>query len=202
MRSFHVDHVVQIKRSALSLSSHECFSCRARGWKIFWCAFTLSRFNLTRHQTSTWLIYWCNIFLFWDRRDISKSKENNIETNRGKTQKRFYEHNKGVALTRHTRILDQEVGVKFRCAWSSIQEMWHVRKTHSPRVAFCLLVHAFRTRFDNCLHRSTNLKTLMVDRRNLCRQKQFNCKDWDTEGFSFEKGRLQSYHHKINLNLI
>ena len=126
-----------MKRGALSLSSHECFSCKVRGWKSFWCAFTL--FNLTRHQTSTWLIYWCNIFLFWDRRDLSKSKENNIETNRAKTKKRFYEHNKGVALTRHTLIFDQEVGVKFCCARSRRLDSRDVVRAQNTFASCCLL---------------------------------------------------------------
>ena len=55
MRSFHVDHVVQNRRSALSLSWHEWFSCKGKEWKIYCCELALSmkisRRRLAEHCT-------------------------------------------------------------------------------------------------------------------------------------------------------
>ena len=42
LRLFHVDHVVQNWRSALSLAWHERFSCRGKDWKIYCCELVLS----------------------------------------------------------------------------------------------------------------------------------------------------------------
>ena len=36
-RLFHVDHVVQNRRSALSLARYEWFSCKGKVWKIYCC---------------------------------------------------------------------------------------------------------------------------------------------------------------------
>ena len=37
LRLFHVDHVVQNRRSALSLARHEWFSCKGKEGKIYCC---------------------------------------------------------------------------------------------------------------------------------------------------------------------
>ena len=39
---FHVDHVVQNRRTALSLAWYEWFSCKGKGWKIYYCELALS----------------------------------------------------------------------------------------------------------------------------------------------------------------
>ena len=40
-RLFHVDHVVQNRRSTLSLAWHEWFSYKGKEWKIYCCRFAL-----------------------------------------------------------------------------------------------------------------------------------------------------------------
>ena len=42
LRLFHVDHVVQNRRSALSLAWHEWFSCKGKEGKIYCCELPLS----------------------------------------------------------------------------------------------------------------------------------------------------------------
>ena len=42
LRQFHVDHVVQNRRSALSLACHEWFSCKGKEGKIYCCELPLS----------------------------------------------------------------------------------------------------------------------------------------------------------------
>ena len=42
LRLFHVDHVVQNRRSAISLVWHEWFSCKCKEWKIYCCELALS----------------------------------------------------------------------------------------------------------------------------------------------------------------
>ena len=42
LRLFHVDHVVQNRRSALSLACHEWFSCKGKEGKIYCCELPLS----------------------------------------------------------------------------------------------------------------------------------------------------------------
>ena len=42
LRLFHVDHVVQNRRSALSLAWHEWFSCKGKEEKIYCCELPLS----------------------------------------------------------------------------------------------------------------------------------------------------------------
>ena len=42
LRLFHVDHVVQNRRSVLSLAWREWFSCKGKEWKIYCCEFALS----------------------------------------------------------------------------------------------------------------------------------------------------------------
>ena len=42
LRLFHVDHVVQNRRSALSLACHELFSCKGKEGKIYRCELPLS----------------------------------------------------------------------------------------------------------------------------------------------------------------
>ena len=42
LRLFHVDHVVQNRRSALSLACHEWFSCKGKEGKIYGCELALS----------------------------------------------------------------------------------------------------------------------------------------------------------------
>ena len=39
---FYVDHVVQNRRTALSLAWYEWFSCKGKGWKIYYCELALS----------------------------------------------------------------------------------------------------------------------------------------------------------------
>ena len=41
LRLFHVDHVVQIRRTALSLAWYEWFSCKGKEWKIYCCELPL-----------------------------------------------------------------------------------------------------------------------------------------------------------------
>ena len=43
LRLVHVDHVVQNRRSALSLAWHEWFSCRGKEEKIYCCELPLSK---------------------------------------------------------------------------------------------------------------------------------------------------------------
>ena len=42
LRFFNVGHVVQTRRSALSLGWHDWFSCKGREWKIYCCELALS----------------------------------------------------------------------------------------------------------------------------------------------------------------
>ena len=42
LRSFHVDHIVQNRRSALSLAWNEWFSCKGKESKIYYCELPLS----------------------------------------------------------------------------------------------------------------------------------------------------------------
>ena len=42
LRLFHVDHVIQNRRSALSLVWHVWFSCKGEEWKIYCCELQLS----------------------------------------------------------------------------------------------------------------------------------------------------------------
>ena len=42
LRLFHVGHVVQNRRSALSLAWHEWLSCKGKEWKIYCCELALS----------------------------------------------------------------------------------------------------------------------------------------------------------------
>ena len=42
LRLFHVDHVVQNRRTALSLAWYKWFSCEGKEWKIYCCELTLS----------------------------------------------------------------------------------------------------------------------------------------------------------------
>ena len=42
LRLFHVDYVVQNRRTALSLAWYEWFSCKGKEWKIYCCEFALS----------------------------------------------------------------------------------------------------------------------------------------------------------------
>ena len=42
LRLFHVDHVVQNRRTALSLAWYEWFSCKGKEWKIYCCDPALS----------------------------------------------------------------------------------------------------------------------------------------------------------------
>ena len=41
LRLFHVDHVVQNRRTALSLAWYEWFSCKGKEWKIYCCQLAL-----------------------------------------------------------------------------------------------------------------------------------------------------------------
>ena len=58
-RLFHVGHVVQNGRSALSLAWHEWFSCKSKEWKIYCCELTLSsepqiwKFHVVVWQTTS-----------------------------------------------------------------------------------------------------------------------------------------------------
>ena len=59
LRLFHVHHVVQIRRSALSLAWHEWFSCKGKEWKIYCCELALSskpqiwKFHVVVWQTTS-----------------------------------------------------------------------------------------------------------------------------------------------------
>ena len=58
-RLFHVDHVVQNTRIALSLARYERFSCKGKGWKIYCCELPLSsepqiwKFHVVVWQTTS-----------------------------------------------------------------------------------------------------------------------------------------------------
>ena len=41
LQLFHVDHVVQNRRTAISLAWHEWFSCKGKEWKIYCCELAL-----------------------------------------------------------------------------------------------------------------------------------------------------------------
>ena len=59
LRLFHVDHVVQNRRSALSLAWYEWFSCKGKDWKIYCCELALSsepqiwKFHVVVWQTTS-----------------------------------------------------------------------------------------------------------------------------------------------------
>ena len=59
LRLFHVGHVVQSRRSALSNAWHEWFSCKGREWKIYCCQLALSsepqkwKFHVVVWQTTS-----------------------------------------------------------------------------------------------------------------------------------------------------
>ena len=59
LRLFHVGHVVQNRRSALSLAWHEWFSCKGKEWKIYCCELALSsepqiwKFHVVVWQTTS-----------------------------------------------------------------------------------------------------------------------------------------------------
>ena len=59
LRLFHVDHIVQNRRSALSLTWHEWFSCKGREWKIYCCELAFSsepqiwKFHVVVWQTTS-----------------------------------------------------------------------------------------------------------------------------------------------------
>ena len=42
LRLFHVDHIVQSRRTALSLAWYEWFSCKGKEWKTYCCELALS----------------------------------------------------------------------------------------------------------------------------------------------------------------
>ena len=58
LRLFHVDHVVQNRRSAVSLAWYEWFSFKGKEWKIYCCEFVLSsepqiwKFHVVVSQTT------------------------------------------------------------------------------------------------------------------------------------------------------
>ena len=52
---FHVGHVVQNRRSMVSLAWHEWFSCRGREWKIYCCGLVLySEPQITKFHVVVW----------------------------------------------------------------------------------------------------------------------------------------------------
>ena len=52
---FHVSHVVQNRRSVLSLAWHEWFSCKGREWKIYCCGLALySEPQITKFHVVVW----------------------------------------------------------------------------------------------------------------------------------------------------
>ena len=59
LRLFHVDHVVQNRRSALSLAGHRWFSSKGKEWKIYSCELALSsepqiwKFHVVVWQTAS-----------------------------------------------------------------------------------------------------------------------------------------------------
>ena len=59
LRLFHVDHVVQNTRIALSLAWYERFSCKGKEWKIYCCELALSsepqirKFHVVVSQTTS-----------------------------------------------------------------------------------------------------------------------------------------------------
>ena len=59
LRLFHVDHVVQNTRIALSLAWYERFSCKGKEWKIYCCELALSsepqiwKFHVVGWQTTS-----------------------------------------------------------------------------------------------------------------------------------------------------
>ena len=59
LRLFHVYHVVQNRRSALSFAWHEWFSCKGKEWKIYCCELALSsepqiwKFHVVVWQTTS-----------------------------------------------------------------------------------------------------------------------------------------------------
>ena len=59
LRLFHVDHVVQNRRSALSLAGHRWFSSKDKEWKIYSCELALSsepqiwKFHVVVWQTTS-----------------------------------------------------------------------------------------------------------------------------------------------------
>ena len=59
LRLFHVDHVVQNTRIALSLAWYERFSCKGKEWKIYYCELALSsepqiwKFHVVVWQTTS-----------------------------------------------------------------------------------------------------------------------------------------------------
>ena len=52
LRLFHVDHVVQNRRTALSLAWYEWFSCKGKEWKIYCCEFALSSLRTSTMKIS------------------------------------------------------------------------------------------------------------------------------------------------------
>ena len=61
LRLFHVGNVVQSRRSALSLTSRECFSCKGKEWKIYCCGLALLASDLEAFvvfcQYPAWVYY-------------------------------------------------------------------------------------------------------------------------------------------------
>ena len=59
LRLFHVNHVVQNRRSAFSLAWHEWFSCKGKKWKIYYSELALSlqpqiwKFHVVVWQTTS-----------------------------------------------------------------------------------------------------------------------------------------------------
>ena len=59
LRLFHVHHVVQNRRSALSLACHEWLSCKGKEWKVYCCELALStepqkwKFHVVIWQTTS-----------------------------------------------------------------------------------------------------------------------------------------------------
>ena len=59
LRLFHVGHVVQNRRSALSLACHEWFSWKGKEWKVYCCGLALSsepqkwKFHVVIWQTTS-----------------------------------------------------------------------------------------------------------------------------------------------------